>query len=127
MLLQRIITALILLPLLLAVVWFAPNTVLYAVLCVIGVLVAWEWAALWGGASPQRRLRYAAASGALLLIAWLLPARAVWLRPWPCCPDSRTTCAAARCRRCSWRCWAGCCCSPPCCRLPSCTPCRRVR
>jgi phosphatidate cytidylyltransferase len=81
MLLQRIITALILLPLLLAVVWFAPNTVLYAVLCVIGVLVAWEWAALWGAASPQRRLRYAAASGALLLIAWLLPARAVWL-PW---------------------------------------------
>lgn len=83
MLLQRIITALILLPLLLAVVWFAPNTVLYAVLCVIGVLVAWEWAALWGGGSAQRprRQRYAAVSGALLVIAWLLPARTVWL-PW---------------------------------------------
>lgn len=83
MLLQRVITALILLPLLLAVVWFAPTGWLYAVLSAIGVLVAWEWAALCGtGLTARRpRLLYAASSGLLLLICWYLPARAQWL-PW---------------------------------------------
>jgi phosphatidate cytidylyltransferase len=80
MLLQRVITALVLLPLLLGLIWFAPTPWLYAAFCGAGLLIAWEWTSLmrWTGSSP-RRWAYLAATAVLLALAWLAPSRARWL------------------------------------------------
>lgn len=80
MLLQRLITALVLLPLVLAAIWFAPAPWLYAILSVAGVLAGWEWAGLMKWAKPQRAI-YAALTAAVLAAAWFAPARASWM-PW---------------------------------------------
>ncbi|HSW13851.1 MAG TPA: phosphatidate cytidylyltransferase [Solimonas sp.] len=82
MLVQRVITALILLPLLLALVWYAPTPWLYGVLVLVGMLMAWEWTGLmgWGQRRPVR-LGYAALVGALLALAWFVPGREKLL-PW---------------------------------------------
>ncbi len=82
MLLQRVATALVLLPILLGLVWFAPTGVLYGVLSLAGMLIAWEWSGLMGfGTRQAPRIAYALISGALLALAWWLPYRAQWL-PW---------------------------------------------
>ncbi|HEY0975219.1 MAG TPA: phosphatidate cytidylyltransferase [Solimonas sp.] len=82
MLIQRVITALVLLPLLLALVWFVPTNLLYGVLSLAGLLIAWEWTGLMAfGAARAPRYAYAALTGALLATAWYLPQRALWL-PW---------------------------------------------
>ncbi len=82
MLLQRVATALVLLPILLALVWFAPTGALYGVLSLAGMLIAWEWSGLMNfGARRAPRLAYALLSGALLTLAWWLPYRNLWL-PW---------------------------------------------
>jgi phosphatidate cytidylyltransferase len=82
MLLQRVATALILLPLLLAAVWYAPTHGLYALFGAVAVLMAWEWTALMGwGDFPLRRRGYCAAIAVLLAVVWLLPARER-LAPW---------------------------------------------
>lgn len=74
MLMQRVITALVLLPLVLSLIWFAPTPWFYAVLSAIGVLIAWEWAGLSKPlATPQRRVLYAAVMGVLLALVWCLP------------------------------------------------------
>lgn len=79
MLKQRVITALILLPIalggffLLEGAWFA---------LFIGAVVAlggWEWARLAGFAAQPQRVAYAALVAALLYGAWSLPALAPWL------------------------------------------------
>lgn len=82
MLLQRVITALVLLPLLLALVWFAPTHWLYAALSCAGLLIAWEWTGLmrWSGQAAKRYV-YLAVTAVLLAGAWLAPARECWL-PW---------------------------------------------
>jgi len=82
MLVQRVITALILLPLLLALVWYAPTPWLYGVLALVGLLMAWEWTALmgWNGRQPKR-LAYTLACGVLLALAWFVPGRERLL-PW---------------------------------------------
>ncbi|TJY62086.1 phosphatidate cytidylyltransferase [Sinimarinibacterium sp. CAU 1509] len=67
MLIQRVITALVLLPGVLALVWFAPTQVLYAVFAGAGLLIAWEWAALMRWTEPARRWSYVAIVGAMLL------------------------------------------------------------
>ncbi len=67
MLIQRVITALVLLPGVLALVWFAPTRVLYAVFAGAGLLIAWEWAALMRWTEPARRWRYVAAVGVALI------------------------------------------------------------
>lgn len=72
MLAQRVVTALVLLPLLLAAIWFLPSPVLYAVFCGVGLLAAWEWTALMGLGAPSRRAAYVLAAGATLAAAWLL-------------------------------------------------------
>lgn len=77
MLIQRVITALLLLPPLLALVWFGGTPVFYAVLCVVGLGMAWEWAALMGIKARGSRAAYVAVTAALLAAAWLL--RAYWL------------------------------------------------
>jgi phosphatidate cytidylyltransferase len=82
MLAQRVITALVLLPLLLAAVWYAPTPWLYALFGGVGLLMAWEWSALMGWAEQRsRRIGYCAATAVLLALAWLIPGRDV-LTPW---------------------------------------------
>jgi phosphatidate cytidylyltransferase len=82
MLAQRVITALILLPLLLAAVWYAPTPWLYALFSAVGLLMAWEWTALMGWtATPVRRRLYCGLTGVLLAMAWLLPMRETFA-PW---------------------------------------------
>ena len=76
MLIPRLITALVLLPLLLALVWFVPTPWFYAALCVIGLGIAWEWTALMGLASLAARAAYLGLTAALLGMAWF--AREYW-------------------------------------------------
>ena len=80
MLLQRVITALILLPIVLGACWFAPPPLLYLLFSGVGLLAAWEWTALMGlpPAAAGRRWAYLAAAAAAFALAWL--ARAWW--PW---------------------------------------------
>lgn len=81
MLMQRVITALVLLPLLLGVIWFAPTPWLYAALSCAGLLIAWEWTGLmrWQGHAP-RRYAYLAVTAAILAAVWLAPASVrIWL------------------------------------------------
>ena len=75
MLMQRVATALVLLPLLLAAIWWLPTPALYAVFSLIGVLIAWEWAGLmrFSSAAPKLpKLMYAALTGVLLGAVWWL-------------------------------------------------------
>jgi phosphatidate cytidylyltransferase len=81
MLVQRVVTALVLLPLLLALVWFAPTDLLYGVLALVGVLMAWEWTGLMSWTGQGRRWGYALVVGLLLALAWLVPGREQLL-PW---------------------------------------------
>ena len=81
MLMQRVITALVLLPLLLALIWFAPTPWLYAVLSAAGVLIAWEWSGLIPGATDKpRRYAYLIITAAMLAFVWAMPMQAqIWL------------------------------------------------
>lgn len=82
MLLPRLLTALVLLPLLLGLVWFAPTVWVYAAFAAVGGLAAREWAALCGwGRRPAAGLAYGALVVGVLAVAWYLPARDRWL-PW---------------------------------------------
>ena len=81
MLLQRVITALVLLPLLLGAVWYAPTPGLYAIFCGVAVIMAWEWCGFMGVADRGKRIAYMALSGAVLAGVWMLPQRAQLL-PW---------------------------------------------
>jgi phosphatidate cytidylyltransferase len=78
MLLQRLITALVLLPVVLGAIWFAPTPWLYGLFSGAGLLAAWEWSAMMGLAADAsgRRWAYVALSAAVLGCAWL--ARAYW-------------------------------------------------
>lgn len=75
MLVQRVITALVLLPLLLATVWYAPTPWLYAIFSGAAVVAAWEWAGVIGW-NASRRGAYAAVTAALLAATWSV--RAYW-------------------------------------------------
>ncbi|MFT4045451.1 MAG: phosphatidate cytidylyltransferase [Solimonas sp.] len=91
MLMQRVLTALVLLPILLALVWFAPTPWLYLALSGVGLVMAWEWTAFMGLTSPAQRWPYVAAAAAVLAATWyspvngpalgtaLLPVAVVWL------------------------------------------------
>lgn len=69
MLLHRVLTALILLPIVLALVWFAPTAGVFGVLCVVALGMAWEWSALAGQAARSQRLRLAVIVLGVLLLA----------------------------------------------------------
>lgn len=77
MLTQRVVTALLLLPLLLAAIWWLPSAVLYAVLSLAALIAAWEWAALAGYADLRGRLVYVLVAAAALTASWWL--RDHWL------------------------------------------------
>ncbi len=84
MLLQRVITALILLPLVLGAVWCLPQQWLYLVFCAVGLLGAWEWTALMGLQAAPARWGYVLLSAAAFAAAWLVP-EAWW--PWIALPN----------------------------------------
>jgi phosphatidate cytidylyltransferase len=77
MLMQRVLTALVLLPLLLAAVWFLPTPWLYLIFAAIGLLIAWEWSALMKLAGAAR-YGYVVLTAALLAAAWLLRDHWYW-------------------------------------------------
>lgn len=77
MLIQRVATALLLLPLLLAAIWWLPSPHLYLVLSLAALVAAWEWAALAGHSGRRVRLLYVAATALALAASWVL--REYWL------------------------------------------------
>ncbi len=70
MLKQRVITALILLPLILGPIVYFPTLWLYVFLCAVGMIAAWEWTALMGLTSATARYAYLALVAVLLTGAW---------------------------------------------------------
>lgn len=81
MLIQRVLTALVLLPLLLAAVWFLEPPALYLVFCVAGLLAIWEWAGLMGepASSVAGRAVVVAICAVALLAAWWGRQYTVWV------------------------------------------------
>ena len=79
MLKQRIITALILLPIALGGFFLLDGAWFALFIGAVVTLGAWEWARLAGLAAQPQRVAYAAVVAALLYGAWLLPALAPWL------------------------------------------------
>lgn len=82
MLWQRVATALVLLPPLVAAIWWAPAPWLYALFGGAALLAAWEWTLLLGLAPPPqsgRRAFYVLLSAALLSAAWYLQRDWPWL------------------------------------------------
>jgi phosphatidate cytidylyltransferase len=77
MLKARVLTALVLLPLLLAAIWYLPVPWLYAVLSAAGLIVAWEWAGLMGLVAASQRAAYAALMAACLAAGWWARAQGV--------------------------------------------------
>lgn len=70
MLRQRIVTALVLAPLVLLVIFWVPHGVLMAVLALLVLAGAWEWSAFPGFASPAARLAYVAVIAASVALTW---------------------------------------------------------
>jgi phosphatidate cytidylyltransferase len=77
---QRVITALLLLPVLLGMIWFAPTPWLYLFFSAAGLMIAWEWTGLmkWTGQSARRYV-YVGAMAAVLFAVWVAPLE---YRPW---------------------------------------------
>lgn len=82
-LLQRVITALILLPLVLGAVWYAPTPWLYLLFSGAGLLGAWEWTGMMGLKAAAGRWAYLALAAAAFAAAWRF--RAGW--PWMALPN----------------------------------------
>lgn len=70
-LLTRVITALILLPLVVSAIVFLPTPGLYLLFSVIGLLGAWEWSALMGLEARSKRAAYVAIVAVALAAAWV--------------------------------------------------------
>ncbi len=70
MLLQRIITALILIPLVVAGIFYLPTPSLALILGAIVLLAGWEWSRLAGLQSSGARLLYVTAVGLMLAATW---------------------------------------------------------
>lgn len=80
MLVQRVITALVLLPLLIGAIAYLPPPWLYAVFCGAGLIAAWEWAGLMGPAGTRTpvRIAFVASCAAAMAIGWFLREQAMW-------------------------------------------------
>ena len=70
MLLPRLLTALVLLPLLLAAIFGLASAPLYLVLAGIGVLAAWEWCGFMAVTRTLHRLAYGTVMALALAAAW---------------------------------------------------------
>lgn len=80
MLKQRILTALILMPLVILAVLWLPHRWFAVVVTAILLLGAWEWAYIAGIASKAWRINYVIGAGLLLVsLTWLLHAKIIWL------------------------------------------------
>lgn len=79
MLMQRVATALALLPPLLALVFLAPTPWFYAILCGVGLGIAWEWTGLMGLRAAGPRAAYLALTAVTLALAWQLREYWLWL------------------------------------------------
>lgn len=80
MLIQRVLTALVLLPLLIAaIVWLSPPF-LYAVFCGAGLIAAWEWAGLMGPSRPGAAARgvFVSICAVGMAAVWFLREHALW-------------------------------------------------
>ncbi len=75
MLKQRIITALLLAPFALLVILWVPHDVTAAVIALLVIAGAWEWAPFAGFTSMAARCGYAALVAALIAILWVLGAQ----------------------------------------------------
>ena len=67
---QRLVTALILIPVALAVVLWLPEALTALVFAALVLFGAWEWSAFMRVSSTALRLMYVLASGALMVLAW---------------------------------------------------------
>jgi len=81
MLIPRVLTALVLLPLLLWAIFGLDTPTLYGVLCVVGLVGAWEWTALMGVAVLPPRIRYLIAMALMLAAVWWI-SHAPWGQAW---------------------------------------------
>ena len=72
MLKHRVIAALVLIPLVVLSVLYLPTAQFAVLLAVVVLLGAWEWVRLVPLASPAARIGFVAATGATLMLAWLL-------------------------------------------------------
>lgn len=81
MLKQRVITALVLVPLILGPIIYFPTPWLYLFLSAVGLLAAWEWTALMGLARTAPRAAYLLLVAVLLALAWYLGSvgQGVWV------------------------------------------------
>jgi phosphatidate cytidylyltransferase len=76
---QRVRTALLLGPLVLAAVLWLPTPLFALALGLVTLGAAWEWSRLAGLDGQDRRLGYLALLGLLLLALWLAPGLRTWL------------------------------------------------
>ena len=72
MLLPRVLTALVLLPLLLSAIFGLGTAHLYLAFCVVGVLAAWEWCGFMGLVGMGSRSAYSVTMAAVLAAVWWL-------------------------------------------------------
>ncbi|MES2683033.1 MAG: phosphatidate cytidylyltransferase [Pseudomonadota bacterium] len=72
MLLPRVLTALVLLPLLLGAIFGLNTPHLYLAFSVVGVLAAWEWCGFMGLTPIPARIGYSVAMAAVLTAVWWL-------------------------------------------------------
>ncbi len=70
MLMQRVITALVLIPPVIAAIWLFSTAVIASVLAAFFLIGAWEWSQLMRLKEPLSRALYVAAIGALLVILY---------------------------------------------------------
>ncbi|MGE5153300.1 MAG: phosphatidate cytidylyltransferase [Bdellovibrio bacteriovorus] len=75
---QRVLTAFLLGPLVLAAVLWIPTPGFALALGLVTLGAAWEWGQLGGLQRRDHRVGFLALMGLLLLLLWLLP----WSRPW---------------------------------------------
>lgn len=76
---QRVITALLLLPIVLGPILFLDTGWVYLVFSLIGLLGAWEWTALMGLASKPARVGYVLLVAAALAASWFAAAQGLGL------------------------------------------------
>ncbi len=82
MLFQRVVTALLLLPLVLGPILFLPTPWVYGLFSIIGLLAAWEWSALMGLQTARSRYGYVALVAVVLSGGWILHSRfglGIWI------------------------------------------------
>ncbi len=80
MLKQRILTALILAPLMIAAIFYLPLNYFSGLLLAIMAIGAWEWGPLMGFAQKRRRLAFVATNILLITLLWyFLPIEQLWL------------------------------------------------